>query len=330
VPSRSVERNEASVANYQDWRAQSKSFEHLAIYRPWTANLTGVETPERLVGFNVSANFFDVVGIKPTVGRGFAPDEDQPNKTPVVVLSYGLWQSRFGGDANIVNKTIILNEVARTVIGVLPKDFNYPPGTDVLAPLTMTSSLVENRDNHAYLVIGRLKPDVTVTAAQAELDTIAKRLEQQYPKSNTGWGVGVFPIVEDTVRLYKTSTLVLMAAVGFVLLIVCANVANLMLARAASRQKEMALRAALGAGRWRLIRQLITESMLLALAGGLLGALIGYWGIDLLKTLNPGEAAKYAPGWNRMGFNLPVFAFNLGLSLLSGLIFGLAPAWHAS
>jgi predicted permease len=330
VPSRGLDRNEASVANYLDWQAQSKSFEHLGMYRGWNANLTGVQPPERLLGFLVSANFFEVVGVKPIIGRGFTADEDQPGKPPVTILTYGFWQRSFGGDPNIINKTIALNGITRTVIGVLPKDFNYPAGADVLAPLTITSELAGNRENHAYLVIGRLKSGVSVAGAQADLDTIGKRLEQQYPRTNTGWGIAMYPIVEDTVRFYKTAVLVLMAAVGFVLLIVCANVANLMLARAAGRQKEMALRAALGAGSWRLIRQLLTESVVLALIGGAFGALIGFWGVDLLKALNPGDAARFAPGWDRMGFTLPVFAFNLGLSIFSGLLFGLAPAWQVA
>ena len=329
-PSRGVDRNEVTVADYLDWRAQNQTFEHLGIYRGWSANLTGMQPPERLVGFQVSPNFFDVIGVKPMLGRPFAADEDQLNKTPVVILSYGLWQRRFGGDPTIINKQISLNGVTRTVIGVLPSELNYPPGADVIAPLTLTREQAGNRDNHAYLVVGRLKNGIAPAAAQTDLDTIAKRLEQQYPKTNTGWGAAVFPIVEDTVRFYKTAVLVLMAAVGFVLLIVCANVANLMLARAAGRQKEMALRAALGAGRWRLMQQLLTESVLLALIGGALGPLIGFWGVDLLKALNPGEAAKFAPGWERLGFSLPVFIFNLAVSIFSGLLFGLAPAWQVA
>jgi putative ABC transport system permease protein len=329
-PSRGVERNEASMANYLDWRKQNQSFEHLGLYRWWSTNLTGVEPPERIQGFLVTANFLEVTGVKPIIGRGFTPDEDQPGKSPVAILHYGLWQRRFGGDPNIVNKTITLNGIVRTVIGVMPQGYTFPKGADVLAPLTITPELEQSRQNHSYLIVGRLKPNVTVAQAQADLDTIAARLEKQYPESNTGWGIVVYPIVEDTVRFYSAALWILMGAVALVLLIACANVANLMLARAASRQKEIALRAALGASRWRIIRQLLVESLLLAFVGGAVGVLIAYWSVDLLRTLNPGDASKFAPGWDQLGINVPVLAFTLVVSVLSGFLFGLAPAWQSS
>jgi putative ABC transport system permease protein len=189
---------------------------------------------------------------------------------------------------------------------------------------------MSSRGNHSYYIVGRLKPNVSIESAQADTDNITARLEQQYPETNKGWGATVFPIVADTVRLYDTPLWVMMGAVGFVLLIACANVANLMLARASGRQREIALRAALGASRWRIIRQLLTESVIVALAGGAVGILIGFWGIDALRAANPGEAAKYAPGWYQLGINFPTLAFTLGLSLFSGIVFGLAPALQVS
>jgi putative ABC transport system permease protein len=330
VPSRGVVHNEVAMANYLDWKAQNQSFDQLALYRWWSANLTGIEPPERIQGFLVTANFLDALGMKPIVGRNFYEEENQPGKDAVAVITHSLWQRRFGGDPNIINKTITLNSITRTVVGVMPERFNFPKGAEVYAPLAMTPELSGSRDSHAYYVVGRLRAGITPESAQADIDTITARLEQQYPETNTGLGANVYPIVKDTVRLYDTALWVMMGAVGFVLLIGCANVANLMLARASGRQKEIALRSALGASRWRIIRQLLTESLIIALLGGALGVLVAFWGIDALRAGNPGDAAKFAPGWYQLGINLPVLAFTLGLSILSGLVFGLAPAWQVS
>src|ERR1043165_9857501 len=329
-PSRGYEHNEVAFANYLDWRAQNHSFDHLALERWWSTNLTGGDMPERIQGFLVTANFFDVVGIKPLQGRNFIEEENQPGKDGVAIIAHSLWQRRFGSDPAIVNKTITTNGIPRTVIGVLPEGFNYPKGAEVYAPIAMTPQLIKSRDNHSYYVIGRLKDGVTLPSAQADIDTITARLATQYADTNVGLGATVYPIVADTTRVYSTAMWIMMAAVGFVLLIACANVANLMLARAGGRQKEIALRAALGASRWRIVRQLLVECMIIALIGGAAGVVVAFWGIDLLRAANPGDAARFADGWKNFGVNFPVLAFTLGLSLFSGLVFGLAPAWQVS
>jgi len=330
LPSRGVLHNEVTVANYLDWQSQSQSFEQLALYRWWSANLTGIDPPERIQGFLVTANFLDTTGIKPILGRNFLPEENQPGKDAVAVITHSLWQRRFGGDPNILNKTITINSITRTVVGVMPEHFNFPKGAELYAPLAITPELTKSRGNHSYYILGRLKPAASIVSAQAELDNITARLEQQFPETNKGWGAAIFPIVADTVRTYDTALWIMMGAVGFVLLIACANVANLMLARASGRQKEIALRTALGASRWRIVRQLLTESLIVALIGGALGVLIGFWGIDALRAANPGEASRFAPGWYQLGINAPVLLFTVGLSLVSGIVFGLAPALQAS
>ncbi len=329
-PSRGVLHNEVTMANYLDWRAQNHSFEQLALYRWWSANLTGIDPPERIQGFLVTANFIDVTGVKPIMGRNFVEEENQPGKDRVAIITHSLWQRRFGGDPNILQKTITVNSIQRTVIGVMPERFDFPKGAEVYAPIALTPELMRSRSSHSYYVIGRLKPGVSIESAQADTDNITARLEQQYPEANTGWGATVFPIVADMVAEYDTALWVMMGAVGFVLLIACANVANLMLARASGRQKEIALRAALGASRWRIMRQLLTESVIVALLGGVAGVLISFWGIDALRAANPGDAARFAPGWYQLGINSSVLLFTLGLSVLSGLVFGLAPAWQVS
>jgi putative ABC transport system permease protein len=330
LPSRGLQRNEVTVANYLDWQSQTQSFEQLALYRWWSANLTGIDPPERIQGFLVTANFLDTTGMKPIMGRNFLPEENQPGKGAVAVITHSLWQRRFGGDPNILNKTITINSITRTVVGVMPERFNFPKGAEVYAPLPMTPELMKSRGDHSYYVLGRLKPGASIPGAQAELDNITARLEQQFPETNKGWGATIFPIVADTVRTYDTALWIMMGAVGFVLLIACANVANLMLARASGRKKEIALRTALGASRWRIVRQLLTESLIVALIGGALGVLIGFWGIDALRAANPAEASRFAPGWYQLGINAPVLLFTLGLSVVSGIVFGLVPALQAS
>jgi putative ABC transport system permease protein len=330
APGQGAERITVSVANYLDWRGQSNSFENLAIFMYWSANLSGIDTPERVRGYQVSPNLLDAVGVKVALGRNFLPDEDQPGKDNVVILTHGLWQRNFGGDPKVVGRTVNVNGVARTIIGVMPPDVIYPTGAELLAPMAMTPETMRNRGNRSMLVVGRLKEGVSIGQAQSDLDAIARRLEPQYPNTNAGRGVGVFSILEDTVREYKTGSLMLMAAVAFVLLIACANVANLTLARATGRMKEVALRLALGASRGRIVRQLLTESVILAFLGGAIGVLLAGWGVEVFKVTLPEEAAGIMPGYNHLGVNSRMLVFTLIVSVVTGILFGLAPAIQAS
>jgi putative ABC transport system permease protein len=330
VPSQGMERNETAVANYLDWQAQNQSFENIALYSWWNANLSGIDPPERVQGYVVTTNLLDTLKVQPLLGRGFLPEEGQPGKDQVIIMSYGLWQRRFGGDPDIVNQTLTINGIPRTVVGVMGEDYQFPKGFDLLAPYSFTPQQAANRQSHGSLTVARLKDGVTLAEAQADMDAMAVRLEQQYPQTNTGRGFTVFTLLSDTVRIYKAALLVSLFAVGFVLLIACANVANLMLARAAGRTKEIAVRLALGASRWHIMRQLLTESIILAIIGGSAGILLALWGTDTMKAAMPGETVRYIIGWKNIGINITVLGYTLALSVLVGVIFGLAPAWQAS
>ena len=317
---------EVSPANFRDYRDAARSFEHLVAHGWWPANLTGGAEPERVQGFFVSPDYFAALGIRPLLGRSFADGEDVPGQNRVVILSHELWRRRFGADSGIVGRAIAVNGVERTVVGVLPPRVRYPAPGDIWAPLALDSAAWGRRSAHWLLVTGRLAPRATVSAAQAELATIAARLRTDYPETNTGWGVNVRPLERDVARNVEPVLLMLFGAVGFVLLIACVNVANLLLARGTGRRRELALRATLGAARPRLVRQLLTESAALAVFGGAAGVLIALWGVNLLTSLVPADLQRFLTGFDRIEVSAPVLAFTAATALMTAFVFGLVPA----
>ncbi|MCI0537488.1 MAG: ABC transporter permease [Verrucomicrobiales bacterium] len=278
-------RGPVSGGAFLDWREHSKSFEALSAVGGASANLTGIAQPERINGLRVCANFLRILREQPQVGRGFLTEEDQPGgESKVVVLSHGLWQRRFAGDSNLIGKSILLDGESRTVVGVLrPDALATEAEVDFLIPFVFgTEGWHRSRTSHSLRAIGRLKSGVTPEQARADLAAIKQRLQPEYPKWKEDWSVSVVPMHEQVTGDMKPTLLILLGAVGCVLLVACTNVANLLLSKAVARQQEMAVRAALGASRWRMIRQVLTESLVLAGLGGVFGVLIAYWGVETL------------------------------------------------
>jgi putative ABC transport system permease protein len=315
-----------SHPNFLDWRAHNQTFEALAATIGENFNLRAGGEIEVVQGAAITADFLPVLGVTPALGRNFLPEEDRPGgNTRVALINHGFWQRRFGGDRAIVGKTLTISDNAYTIVGVLPESFNWSVRNELFTPLAPDPA--SNRGNHNLLVIGRLKPGVTWEQARADLNTIARQLAQQYPESNKGWSVTGQKFYDWIVPEQNRRALFVFAgAVMFVLLIACSNVANLLLARAAARQKELAIRLALGAGRGRIIRQLLSESLLLALVAGGLGLLVARWTVEALKTMNPATL----PRLNELSIDGRVLAFSLLISLTTGVLFGLFPALQAS
>ncbi|HEU4434969.1 MAG TPA: ABC transporter permease, partial [Pyrinomonadaceae bacterium] len=323
-----------SAPNFEALKTESKTFERMAAFRSWAWQSTGSGDPELLRGARVTADFFDAVGAGPMLGRAFTAEEDMPNRAPVAIISHSLWQRHFGGDKDVLGKTITLTGQNAQIVGVMPEGFQFPGGAnmipglqfalqnDVWMPLAITDEQRGRQGNLNLATIGRLKPGVSVAQGEAEL----RAIQQQLPLGTIGFSVNVVPLHQQMVGAIRKPLFVLLATVAFVLLIACANIANLLLARATSRQKEIAIRAALGAGRRRIIRQLLTESLLLSITGGAIGLLLAVWGNSLLVSLIPREV----PRINDVTVDARILLFTFGISIVTGLIFGLVPALQAS
>ena len=326
IPSRGQSRIPIAYPDYLDWRAQNQVFEDVGVFQGASWTTTGRGDPERLQGARISATLLSLMGIWPSLGRSFREGEDLPGAEPVVLLSYGYWQRRFGGDTNVITQTLNLNAKSHAIVGVMPPGFRFPQEADIWVPLVIEAPERLRGAHSQNRGIARLKPGVTLEQARADLLRISRMLETKHPDKNTGVYAVIRPLREEAVQEFVLMSWVLLGAVGFVLAVACANVANMSLSRALGRQREWAIRLSLGSSRWRLTRLLLTESLLLATMGGVLGLVFSQWGLALALALVPEEI----PFWLDFSLDYRVLLFTLGAVSVSCLFFGLAPAWHAS
>jgi predicted permease len=323
-----LRRTSVAYPNFLDWRRESQSFTGMGAWRRDDFILTRAGRPERLSGVYVSANLFPVLGVAPFIGRGFLPGEDRHGAPCAALLSNTFWKSRMGSDPNILGKVLTLSAMNCAVVGILPEDLPFAEGAQVYVPIEQYRAVeLSSREERPGIgVIGRLKPGATTESAQADISNVMRALARQYPKTNAGSGALVVRLKDDIVGYFRPTLLLLVGAVGFVLIIACANVANLLLARSAARKREFAIRTALGAARGRIVRQLLTESMLLSFGGAVVGILLAYWGIGLILAAAPNSL----PRSTEIGIDPYVLLFTLAVSLITGLLFGLAPALHGA
>lgn len=317
-------------ANLLDWSKQTATLEEVAAFAWWDVNMTGIDEPERITGFRVTPQFFRTLGERPALGRAFTDDEGRTGHDDRAILSYPLWKRRFGGDPSVIGRTVQLNGVTHTIIGVMGDDFIFPPGAELWKALALDGAAAQDRDGRWVSAVARLKPNATLEQARAEAKIIAKRLELQYPGDNAKWGMRVEPAQIFYGRHPRPYLVVMLASVAFVLLIGCANVANLLLVRATTRGRELAVRVALGATRVDLMRQLLAESLVVAIVGGAIGTLLALWGVRLMRGALPAELVKFNPGWTRIAINADALLFTLGVSIATALVIGLIPAFVAS
>ncbi len=326
-----MQRSSAAPGNLNDWRTQSKTFADFIAMRNEDFDLQTSEQTERFTGYTVTTGFFEALGVQPLLGRGFTAAEGEAGHEQVVVLKHSLWQQRFGANPNIVGQMIQINGKPHQVLGVMPPDFDFPySGGELWTPLMLDAAKLQDRGSHYVRVMGLLKSGVSVAAADTEIRALMQRSQQLYPATNSGVDAFVVGLNEDHTRHSRSYLVIMLGAVFCVLLIACANVANLLLVRATGRQKELAVRMALGASRWRVMRQMLTESLLLSLLGGIGGLLLAYWGVDTLAHGVPEGFSQFIPGWSHLTLNRTALFFTLGVSFCTGVLFGLLPAWQAT
>lgn len=330
-PEQNIDMNGIAPATFFDWRKEAHSFDQLGAYAWHEVNLTGDGQPQKVQAFHISANLFGMLGVQPQLGRVFLPEEEQPGKEQEIILGHALWEQRYAADPKMLGKTVKVDGKAYTVVGVMAKGFDFPMPSDAWVPLALTPADRERRNDRWLWVLGRLKPGVSFSGAVTEMKTIAQRQAEEYPDSNKGWQLRPMLVSEFmTGSLTRDYTLLLMGAVAFVLLIACADVANVQFARMTGRSNEFAVRIALGGSRWRVMRQLLTESILLSAGGAVLGLFLAEWGLQIILTHMPPDVAKFIAGWKTIRIDTNAFVFTLAAVAVSGILSGLAPSFLAS